>query len=1282
MNKRKLRKIICTILVFAMMLSFAPMMSVLAVDYEYENPPVVDNVIIEDEYPLVTDEAVVEDEYENPIATSDVIVEDGSENLPVTNEAILELPISMFRVFGDTMDRGKIVAQVSDGTTFAGATGTAVPGGVFIAWRYFPSESIGPNDDGTGMAGTNFVIYRNLVRITENPITNSTNFHDRDGTVSDSYIVVTVDGVTGAYLSRTYAANPFPLAAQAGGTAGAGATLASRGYYIPVPLARPDAVLVPSNFRLNETVLMHYYPNEVKVGILDDSGQFSFVVEWITGNPDVIQGSAQAPVIYRAYTLTGEMLWEVNLGWNIRPGQHYSVPMLYDFDGDGIYELIVKTAPGTVDGLGNYITMSAGSIAAGYSHQDRFQADDGARWRTAERMIRNLPDSNNAGTAATALTPAVVDAADPAVVAAAAAVIEEGTRFQTLVRWFMGWNEHQEVTGRQYWGNPTGEIELTWLEGEDREAVEGVQIGWWVQPPQVMMGIYQLGYVCPLTGEVARVNGAMYRFGGPYQTGAGLNHLANPMTPASQRRAPGWNEATFNLLNNLPKCPVAFRRIEITEEIATALTWQLLQNSFARDNNNAQNVNNQRNYGGMWGVINWNGYIQNGPEYMTVFSGRDGSELDTIPFVVPREDMGQMWNDFTFFRFEPDNRVERHQAAVGYLDGRGENASKITIRGYYSRLSITRYDWDGENLTGELITDSGFEVFPNPFNARPKLADGTFAFNGWTHMNTHGSPGRWEAAFHPDHLMLFCFERIGANGVACQDECFRTSFTLQGQQSMNVMDVDSDGRDEINVGGAMFNHDGSLRWSAWYRYFTAGSQQTVPGGGWQKVGHGDWMVTGFFTPDHSRPVTWASFEGSMLDSALIDADDGTVIFIDQPGGGTVGNPTWGNFRDTQRGIAGDFTSEPGWQFFNNRALWHTPFGPATGGGMWTINQDGEDIGWWSPNGFVVGGATRGLQIPGTGSIDNQLFWSGDLTTAVATSGGGGHISRAVPNAAGTAYVVQRAMTGQGNQALHWGQAAFIADVFGDFREEFGLLANVGTGAFTGPGAVYELRIYFNTEESEHRLFSLQTDRRYRVEAARYNTGYNIATVPGFYLGRDMDFDMYWSVYQAQATETFNPFATLNVAPPVEFTGTNPNTLRGLLAEEHARVDLATRGNLGIFTQHSPFVIPAGRTLTVTTTLNISGNAELIVEGVLIVAEGGRINNQGSSGGTITVAPGGLLINEGWVENVTNSTFDNNGTIINNGRFEVRAGVTFYDRGDVKGANPLNINRNATVIEIE
>ncbi|MCL2425485.1 MAG: DUF4832 domain-containing protein [Oscillospiraceae bacterium] len=154
-----------------------------------------------------------------------------------------------------------------------------------------------------------------------------------------------------------------------------------------------------------------------------------------------------------------------------------------------------------------------------------------------------------------------------------------------------------------------------------------------------------------------------------------------------------------------------------------------------------------------------------------------------------------------------------------------------------------------------------------------------------------------------------------------------------------------------------------------------------------------------------------------------------------------------------------------------------------------------------------------------------------------------------------------------------------------------------------------------------------------------------------------------------------------VVPTVEFDGTNPNRLTDLL--ETSNVILTTRGNLGIFAQHSPFVIPEGRTLYIRTTLNVQrGDVELQIYGNLVVLPGGRVNNQGN-GSTITVEDTGNLVVNGLVENVTGSRFFNEGnvTVGSEGRFTVRASVYYCWEccGDVylyDGAN-VSIHRDAT-----
>jgi len=145
-----------------------------------------------------------------------------------------------------------------------------------------------------------------------------------------------------------------------------------------------------------------------------------------------------------------------------------------------------------------------------------------------------------------------------------------------------------------------------------------------------------------------------------------------------------------------------------------------------------------------------------------------------------------------------------------------------------------------------------------------------------------------------------------------------------------------------------------------------------------------------------------------------------------------------------------------------------------------------------------------------------------------------------------------------------------------------------------------------------------------------------------------------------------------------FTGTSSSQLSAALA--NGNVIIETPGNYGI-SSGSTLIIPEGRTLYVSTVLNVRRDADLIVNGTLVILEGGRINNDGSSssgGGRITIAEGGALINNGHVENVSSSTIINNGTITNNARFEVRAKTVFTNNGTVDGTTQLNIHRDANL----
>lgn len=87
---------------------------------------------------------------------------------------------------------------------------------------------------------------------------------------------------------------------------------------------------------------------------------------------------------------------------------------------------------------------------------------------------------------------------------------------------------------------------------------------------------------------------------------------------------------------------------------------------------------------------NTSGYILSGPEFVTVFRGTDGKELATQSY-NPGRGTVSTWGD-TY-----GNRVDRFLAAAAWLDG--NKPSAVLQRGYYTRMAITAWDWNGSALT-------------------------------------------------------------------------------------------------------------------------------------------------------------------------------------------------------------------------------------------------------------------------------------------------------------------------------------------------------------------------------------------------------------------------------------------------------------------------------------------------------------------------------------------------------------------------------------------------------
>lgn len=240
------------------------------------------------------------------------------------------------------------------------------------------------------------------------------------------------------------------------------------------------------------------------------------------------------------------------------------------------------------------------------------------------------------------------------------------------------------------------------------------------------------------------------------------------------------------------------------------------------------------------------GFIVKGPEYLTVFEGETGKELETIRYKYERHDDGLMWGDYAMARIEPGNRVDRFLAGVAYLDG--QKPSAIFSRGYYTRSTMVAYTWDGKHLKKQWDVDSGWTPMTNPFNDGP-------------------------------HGRLGTSEEYG-------------SLTTQGAHSLSTADVDGDGKQEIIYGSATIDHDGSLLYSSSDVMPPESANPGVTAG----LGHGDALHVADIDPDRKGLEIFMVHEGgpyAPYGYALRDAATGEVIY-----GGYTG-------KDTGRGMIGD-----------------------------------------------------------------------------------------------------------------------------------------------------------------------------------------------------------------------------------------------------------------------------------------------------------------------------------------------------------------------------------------
>ena len=265
----------------------------------------------------------------------------------------------------------------------------------------------------------------------------------------------------------------------------------------------------------------------------------------------------------------------------------------------------------------------------------------------------------------------------------------------------------------------------------------------------------------------------------------------------------------------------------------------------------------------------------------------------------------------------------------------------------------------------------------------------------------------------------------------------------QGNHSLSTADVDGDGCQEIIYGACVVDNDGSVLYSS-YDY--------LPDGRYAKLGHGDSMHVANIDPDRPGLEIFNVFEGAEeapYGYALRDAEDGKVYF--------------GEYAECDLGrcMIGDICPD------------------AAGLQVW-VNEVYSN---------------KGEKLLDTAPSTNAcIHWAGDLTTQLIDESNyleGEHIGVIKDLTHGIMLRPENTATNNGTK----GNPCLIADIFGDFREEIILRLKDDRA----------LRIYINTEITEHKLFTPLHDIQYRMGVAWQNNCYNQPGYTSFYYAGDMDF---------------------------------------------------------------------------------------------------------------------------------------------------------------------------------
>jgi hypothetical protein len=265
----------------------------------------------------------------------------------------------------------------------------------------------------------------------------------------------------------------------------------------------------------------------------------------------------------------------------------------------------------------------------------------------------------------------------------------------------------------------------------------------------------------------------------------------------------------------------------------------------------------------------------------------------------------------------------------------------------------------------------------------------------------------------------------------------------QGNHSLSTADVNGDGFQEIIYGAAVIDHDGSVLYSSYGH---------LPDGTYVKFGHGDAMHVANIDPDKPGLEIFNVFEGAEnapYGFALRDAETGEAIFGEYAE------------EDLGRCMIGD------------------------------INPNVRGLQTWVYDVRSCTGEILDEKLLGT---NQSIRWAADLTTQVLDGADifGQHCGVINDVIHGAMLIPEGMATNNGTK----GNPCLVADLFGDFREEL-IIRKADNSA---------VRIYTNTDITEHKLFTLMHDVQYRTSVAWQNNCYNQPGYTSFYYASDMEWE--------------------------------------------------------------------------------------------------------------------------------------------------------------------------------